>query len=132
MTCLLRQHYATPAKLMSYGGGSAKFILENGKEIVQRMKDDFTLEALDPECLSASISNLIELRALTEKAVLHVLRTRFLQNEIYTLVSGIVIACNPFKPLNIYGKETMDTYRRTRDHSTLKPHVFSVANEVYR
>ena len=62
--------------------------------------------------------------------MLHILRIRFLKDDIYTLVSGILIACNPFKSMSIYDKEIMDTYRRTRDHSTLPPHIFSLANEV--
>ena len=126
----LSQGYMIPAKLNSYGGGSAKFELEDGTKLLQRVKTDLQLDPLDPQCLDSNISNLIELRSLSEKAVLHILRIRFLKDEIYTLVSGILIACNPFKSMSIYDKESMDTYRRTRDHSTLPPHIFSLANEV--
>jgi myosin heavy subunit len=120
-----------PAKLLSYGGGSAKFELEDGTVLVERVDTKVTYDPLDTQCLDANISNLIELKSLSEKAVLHVLRIRFMNDDIYTLVSGILIACNPFKAMNIYDKETMDTYRRTRDHSTLPPHIFSLANEAY-
>ena len=124
------QRYMIPAKLLSYGGGSAKFEMEDGQELIQRVKANLTLDPLDPQCLDSNISNLIELKSLSENAVLHVLRIRFAKDDIYTLVSGILIACNPFKSMPIYDKETMDTYRRTRDHSTLPPHIFSLANEV--
>ena len=119
-----------PAKLLSYGGGSAKFELEEGPQLIQRVKTDITLDPLDPQCLDSNISNLIEFKSLSEKSVLHVLRIRFAKDDIYTLVSGILIACNPFKAMPIYDKDTMDIYRHTRDHSTLPPHIFSLANEV--
>ena len=107
-----------------------KYELEDGTTSVLRVKPDFTMAPLNTECLNPAISNLIELKSLSENAVLHVLRKRFYNDDIYTLVSGILIACNPFKSMPIYDRETMDTYRRTKDHSALPPHIFSLANEV--
>jgi ribonuclease D len=64
-----------PAKLLSYGGGSAKFEVEDGLELIQRLQMDVKMDMLDPQCLDANISNLIELNLLTEKAVLHLLHS---------------------------------------------------------
>ena len=112
------------------GGGSARFELEDGTVTNRRLSDDLTLESLDTQCLDASICNLIELKDLTETSVLHLLRIRFERDCIYTFVSGILIACNPFKQLHIYDKNTIDMYRCTRDMTALPPHVFSIAHEV--
>lgn len=66
------------------------------------------LVEIDPQCLSlniilwfynsicawvdAEVSNLISLSDLNENALLHNLRIRFAQDDIYTSVSSILIA----------------------------------------
>ena len=43
---------------------------------------------------------------------------RFLRDEIYTAVGDILIACNPFKALPIYARETLMKYD---DHAARQP-----------
>jgi myosin heavy subunit len=89
------------------------------------------LQMLDSQCLQPNISNLIELHHLTENAVLHVLRNRYREDHIYTFVSSILIAVNPFRDLPIYGTEWIERYRSTADRRSLPPHIFITADNAY-
>lgn len=57
------------------------------------------------------VDDLIELTHLHEPAILHALRLRYDANIIYTSTGPILIAVNPFKPMNLYSPETMEQYR---------------------
>lgn len=89
-------------------------------------------------------SNLLELEELHEGAILHALRTRYGQDEIYTSISEIVISINPYKQLPIYGPNQIAKYRRglrsgqeagatttTGAATQLAPHVYAVADAAY-
>lgn len=90
------------------------------------------LQVLDSQCLNADISNLIGLSNLSENAILHTLRIRFKADRIYTFVSSILIAVNPFRQLPLYGIEKLEQYRTTVDKSTLPPHIFITADNAYK
>jgi myosin heavy subunit len=90
------------------------------------------LQTLDPQCLDETVCNLIGLSNLSENALLHNLRIRFKSDAIYTFVSSILIAVNPFRQLPIYGVETLEKYRSTVDKSTLPPHIFTIADNAFR
>jgi myosin heavy subunit len=57
------------------------------------------------------VDDLIELTHLHEPAILHALRLRYDSNIIYTSTGPILIAVNPFKPMDLYSEDTMETYR---------------------
>eukprot|EP00928_Gymnodinium_smaydae_P028298 TRINITY_DN21606_c0_g1_i2.p1 TRINITY_DN21606_c0_g1~~TRINITY_DN21606_c0_g1_i2.p1 ORF type:complete len:1743 (+),score=366.46 TRINITY_DN21606_c0_g1_i2:64-5292(+) len=76
------------------------------------------------------VEDVCELDEVTDGSILHSLRTRFLRNEIYTNVSRILLAVNPFKPLNIYDEQHLEKYHGCADPATLPPHVFGVAADV--
>jgi myosin heavy subunit len=86
---------------------------------------------LDSQCLEPNISNLIELHHLSENAVLHVLRNRYRDDHIYTFVSSILVAVNPFRDLPIYSQEWIDRYRSSTDQRSLPPHIFLTADNAY-
>lgn len=90
------------------------------------------LQTLDPQCLDRNVSNLIGLSNLSENAILHNLRIRFRNDDIYTFVSSILIAVNPFRQLPIYGVETLEKYRSTIDKSSLPPHIFTIADNAFK
>jgi myosin heavy subunit len=69
---------------------------------------------------------------LSENALLHILRGRFSEDVIYTFVSSILIAVNPFKSLEIYGDEAIEAYRTSTDKASLPPHIFRTTDDVYR
>jgi myosin heavy subunit len=90
------------------------------------------LQTLDPQCLDKNVSNLIGLSNLSENAILHNLRIRFRNDDIYTFVSSILIAVNPFRQLPLYGVETLEKYRATVDKSSLPPHIFTIADNAFK
>lgn len=59
------------------------------------------------------------------------LRIRFNDHQIYSYVSNILIAVNPFFDYPIYGPETMELYRKTSDKRSLPPHLFVTADQAY-
>ena len=53
--------------------------------------------------LTAALSDLVELEAYSEGAILHQTRWRFARDQIYTYVGKILVAVNPYRPLDVYG-----------------------------
>lgn len=75
--------------------------------------------------------NMIKLNDLNEPTILHNLRQRFLKDEIYTYVSSILVACNPFKLLPIYTPDIMEKYKDGGGR-TMPPHIYAIADNAYR
>mmetsp|Transcript_41938 Transcript_41938/g.82218 ORF Transcript_41938/g.82218 Transcript_41938/m.82218 type:complete len:2007 (+) Transcript_41938:318-6338(+) len=83
------------------------------------------------------VDDLISLTHLHEPAILHALRVRYANDVIYTATGPILIAVNPFKDLNQYGKDMVDRYRQAGEagvdsSSKLSPHVYKTADGAYR
>ncbi|KAJ3289168.1 Myosin type-2 heavy chain 1 [Borealophlyctis nickersoniae] len=77
------------------------------------------------------IDDLAMLSYLHEPAVLHNIRLRYAQENIYTYSGIVLIAMNPFQRLAIYGTDIMREYSGKR-RDELEPHLFAVAEEAYR
>ena len=76
--------------------GSTK--LSDGEVIPISAKDSEELKVVDPQCLE-SIENMVLLNDLNNASLLHNLRIRFKENNIYTNVGAILVAVNPFQLL---------------------------------
>ncbi|CAJ1049288.1 unconventional myosin-IXAa [Xyrichtys novacula] len=75
-------------------------------------------------------ADLCRLQELNERSLLDNLRSRFLQEKIYTYVGSILIVINPFKFLPIYNPKYVKMY----DNHTLgelEPHIYAVADVAY-
>lgn len=90
-----------------------------------------TMVALDPQCLDPNVDNLVGLSNLTEDAILHNLRIRFQRDWIYTCISSILIAVNPFRQLPLYTVDVLQNYATSREKASLPPHIFSVADRAF-
>jgi len=80
------------------------------------------------------VDNICALEHVSQAAVLHTLRTRYLRESplIYTRVARIMMAVNPFQSLPIYSEATMQRYMDAHDAMELEPHIFAVGHDALR
>ena len=84
--------------------------------------------ALTPSHLErAPPHDLVMLPAVNEPMILHALRQRFLNDEIYTSVGSILVSVNPFKPLPLYTPSVVHKYSH-RGSTELPPHIYTLAD----
>jgi len=122
-----------PAKVKSTfkQGEEGKVKTEDGETHKIDAKDSKDLLLCNPEVLDSKIDNLIKLNDLNEQAILHNLRIRFKEDNIYTYVSSILISVNPFKLLPLYTPEILDKYKEQGGRN-LPPHVFAIADNAFK
>ncbi|ORX43704.1 hypothetical protein DM01DRAFT_1340665 [Hesseltinella vesiculosa] len=75
--------------------------------------------------------DLTNLSYLNEPAVLHTIRTRYLQHLIYTYSGLVLIAVNPFARVSLYEADIVQQYSGRR-RGEMDPHLFAIAEEAYR
>jgi len=91
--------------------------------------------------------DMASLTYLNEPSILHNLKLRYNDDNIYTYSGLFLVAVNPYKTLNIYNKDFIKLYRNSGKkvstseselcyetntvRSSMKPHIFSVAEEAY-
>ncbi|KAL4445379.1 hypothetical protein ABPG77_011204 [Micractinium sp. CCAP 211/92] len=81
---------------------------------------------------AAGVEDMTTMSYLNEPSVLWNLKTRYQTDDIYTYVSGILIAVNPFAPMpHLYGVHMMEQYRGLA-LGELSPHVYAIADEAFR
>ncbi|PPR96262.1 hypothetical protein GOBAR_AA24413 [Gossypium barbadense] len=81
----------------------------------------------NPEILDG-VDDLMHLSYLNEPTVFHNLKYRYSRDMIYSKAGPILIAVNPFKDVQINGKDIVTTYKQK---ATDKPHVFAIAENAY-
>jgi myosin heavy subunit len=98
------------------------------------------INAVVRSTITRDYSNLEQLEDFSEPAILFQIRQRFLRNFIYTYVSNILIAVNPYQLLrrhdgqSIYGTNAVLEYEQHLAHgniNTSEPHVFAVASRAF-
>ncbi len=85
------------------------------------------LEPAQQDMLRHDADNLCDLQTYTEGIILHSVRRRFLRGSIYTLVGSILIAVNPYKPLDVYGVDQMERCLAAAKKNAIVPHIYSIA-----
>ncbi|CAI4037084.1 hypothetical protein SMKI_01G0410 [Saccharomyces mikatae IFO 1815] len=79
-----------------------------------------------------STDDLTTLSYLNEPAVLHAIKKRYLDSQIYTYSGIVLIAANPFDKVDhLYSREMIQSYSNKRKDE-LEPHLFAIAEEAYR
>lgn len=111
--------------------------LENGEtvEIETETLNESQNEKLpllrNPPILEA-IEDLTSLSYLNEPAVLHAIKARYGQLNIYTYSGIVLIATNPFDRVEqLYSQDMIQAYAGRR-RGELEPHLFAIADEAYR
>ena len=99
----------------------------SGREVDMPAKEVFVV---NPDGQDGVRDNTM-LMHLQEPHMLHNLRARYGRDAIFTYTAHILIACNPFKPLDIYRREKMASYCG-KSLGLMEPHVFAVADRTYR
>ncbi|XWS11103.1 hypothetical protein CRYUN_Cryun38cG0055000 [Craigia yunnanensis] len=110
--------------IQSASGEESFISLSNGN--VVKVSTSELLPA-NPEIVEG-VNDLIQLSYLNEPSVLHNLKYRYSLDMIYSKAGPILIAVNPFKDVQIYGKDFVMTYRQK---ATDSPHVFAIADTAY-
>jgi hypothetical protein len=67
---------------------------------------------------------------MSQPMILHNLKDRFVQNEIYTNVGTILISMNPYKLLPLYTPTIIQQYR-SRGSKDMAPHIFTIADDSF-
>ncbi|KAF3985705.1 hypothetical protein FT663_04912 [Candidozyma haemuli var. vulneris] len=101
-------------------------------EAGQLSEDEATLPPLrNPPILEAA-EDLTSLSYLNEPAVLHAIKVRYSQLNIYTYSGIVLIATNPFQKVDqLYSQDIVQAYAgKTRGE--LDPHLFAIAEDAYR
>ena len=81
-----------------------------------------------------SYADLSEMEDFSEGSILFQIRKRFLDDLIYTYISTIVVAVNPYQMLPIYTEAVLGEYRGYLESGTLDespPHVFGTAAQAF-
>jgi myosin-5 len=78
------------------------------------------------------VDDICSLSTVTEAALLHTIRVRYSRLQIYTRVSRILIALNPFQPLSIYSFPNLLAHAKAADSADLPPHIFGTGHDALR
>jgi myosin heavy subunit len=111
-------------------GESGTFQTVDGEVLRLAGEQTRNLAECNPGDFDASITDLIKLSDLSESALLHMLRTRFKDDNIYTFVSSVIISVNPFTRLPIYTEGTLQSYK-VNSARDMPPHIYSCASRAY-
>lgn len=61
--------------------------------------------------------------------LVHVLR--FEKGRIYSYIGEVVVSVNPYRAMNIYGRDTVEQYKG-RELYERPPHLFAIADAAYK
>lgn len=78
------------------------------------------------EAQLSGVGNVCELVVVDNAAVLHTVRTRYKRTDIYTFVSKMLVAVNPFRDLPVYSKENLMRYLGATSTMDLPPHIYAL------
>lgn len=80
-----------------------------------------------------STDDLTTLSYLNEPAVLHAIKLRYSEKNIYTYSGIVLVATNPFADLpELYNNEMIQKYSKSMSREELEPHLFAIAHDAYK
>ena len=75
--------------------------------------------------------DMVLLTNSTEAGIVENLTTRLSASELYTNIGHVLVACNPYKWIHIYGEDYVRKYQH-QQRVDVAPHVFATAEAAYR
>ncbi|KAK4787497.1 hypothetical protein SAY86_011330 [Trapa natans] len=122
--CRLVSGHWESGTILSTSGDEACVSLSNGNTVKVPIGE---LLPANPDILEG-VEDLIQLSYLNEPSVLRNLQFRYSQDMIYSKAGPVLIAINPFKNIQIYGRGILASYKQKTASS---PHVYAVADAAY-
>uniref|UniRef100_A0A8D2MTB4 Myosin ID n=1 Tax=Zonotrichia albicollis TaxID=44394 RepID=A0A8D2MTB4_ZONAL len=83
------------------------------------------------ECLSGGGNPKCECSLVVEISAPEFPFLHFEKGRIYTFIGEVVVSMNPYKNLNIYGRDTIEQYKG-RELYERPPHLFAIADAAYK
>ncbi|KAF6719942.1 Unconventional myosin-Ig [Oryzias melastigma] len=83
------------------------------------------------EGLEFGKSDFVLLDEVTMEQFMENLKLRFEKGRIYTYIGEVVVSVNPYRQMDIYGKETIEAYRG-RELYENPPHLYAVSDAAYK
>jgi myosin-1 len=77
------------------------------------------------------VEDMILLQDSKDSGIVENLKSRLIASYIYTYIGPVLIACNPYKWLNIYDDSYIKRYK-FQNRNDAHPHVFMTAEAAYR
>ena len=77
------------------------------------------------------VEDMVLLGNLSEDSVVANLTERLSHEQIYTNIGHVLVACNPFKWLPIYGDDSIKRYVH-QQRVDVAPHIFATSEAAYR
>eukprot|EP00041_Stephanoeca_diplocostata_P035801 m.1275779 g.1275779 ORF g.1275779 m.1275779 type:complete len:1469 (+) comp24762_c0_seq12:253-4659(+) len=118
----------TPQKAGKKGGRMQQVELKSG-DMMSVKEEDCT--PFNRSSLKRVVADLTLLDDMTPQLILHNLKKRFSDGNIYTNVGTILISINPYKRLPLYTDDVIKRYMRKTPGQELPPHVFNIAHDAY-
>ncbi|XP_063159287.1 unconventional myosin-Ig [Candoia aspera] len=85
----------------------------------------------EQESLEYGKADFVLLDQVTMEDFLENLKLRFEKGRIYTYIGEVVVSMNPYKQLELYGKDVIEHYRG-RELYERPPHLYAVADAAYK
>uniref|UniRef100_H2M014 Myosin IG n=1 Tax=Oryzias latipes TaxID=8090 RepID=H2M014_ORYLA len=83
------------------------------------------------EGLEFGKSDFVLLDEVTMEQFMENLKLRFQKGRIYTYIGEVVVSVNPYRQMDIFGKETIEAYRG-RELYENPPHLYAVSDAAYK
>lgn len=85
----------------------------------------------EQESLEFGKADFVLLDRVTMEDFMNNLRLRFQKGRIYTYIGEVVVSVNPYREMDLYGKDVIDQYRG-RELYERPPHLYAIADAAYK
>uniref|UniRef100_A0A7S3YTA7 Uncharacterized protein n=1 Tax=Lotharella globosa TaxID=91324 RepID=A0A7S3YTA7_9EUKA len=125
-----KQEAFIPCRLISKNTNGSWTVETEDGQTHSVMKKHTPLESLKWSQLRSPVKDLVLLDVMNRPLILHNLRERYVDNQIYTNVGTILIALNPYKRLPLYTPAIIESYQRNKSREP--PHVYAIADNAFQ